>query len=344
MTIGIIFSFNLLMLLMCIVFSAYKSSREINNAFLIILVLAVSIYTLQRDFDYGDTLNYINFYLYDHSYLKFEPVFDFLARIFIQIFPSDPSYFLFFCASLTTLLLFLAYRNFVGIKSSYLVYWILLTTYSFHYFLFEVIRQGIAISLLMLGLSYMVKNGNWLKYYFCLILGIGFHYSLLPFVLLPLLLLINRTYYYYLIFIFFGILGSFLILKIGNFIGLSDITHKIEIYSEMSSESHTILLRNLMLIVVTPLVYKISNSRVFFNFYFLYVVLLAMSIGFDEINRRYLFVGPIFLIPVLWNYLKNKKNGALFFLIYMFIYFYVFLINYWSMYSLLNYTPLFELI
>ncbi|MFH4324827.1 EpsG family protein, partial [Acinetobacter baumannii] len=89
----------------------------------------------------------------------------------------------------------------VGIKSSYFAYWILLSTFSFHYLLFEVIRQGIAVGLLVLGMSYLVKDNNWIKYYLCLFLAIGFHYSVAPFLFLPLLFLIKKKYYYFIIFV-----------------------------------------------------------------------------------------------------------------------------------------------
>ncbi|HFG6816849.1 EpsG family protein [Acinetobacter baumannii] len=344
MTIGLVFSFNIIMLLLCSLFSAAKSSRVFNAVFLIISSIITAVYAVQRDFNYGDTGNYVNFYQFEYIYIKFEPLFDFIARAFIQIFPGDPFYFLFFCAVITSLIFFLAYKKLVGIKSSYFAYWILLSTFSFHYLLFEVIRQGIAVGLLVLGMSYLVKDNNWIKYYICLFLAIGFHYSVAPFLFLPLLFLIKKKYYYFIIFVVVGVLGKFLFMKIGNIIGISDISQKLEIYSGMTSESQTILLRNIMLISITPLVYRISNSKAYFNIYFLYVVMLAMTLGIDEINRRYLFVGPVFLIPVFWNYFKTKRNGSLLLIIYIFMYFYIFLINYWSMYGLLNYKPLFEII
>ena len=99
-----------------------------------------------------------------------------------------------------------------------------------------------------------------------------------------------------------------------------------------------------MLIAIAPFIYKISKSRAYFNVYFLYIIMLAMTLGIDEVNRRYLFVGPIFLIPVFWDFFRNKKNGLLFLIIFIFLYFYIFLVNYWSMYGVLNYKPLFEII
>ncbi|MEI1692554.1 EpsG family protein [Acinetobacter baumannii] len=344
MTIGLIFSFNLIMLFISIIFSAIRSNKALNFVFLIILSFITTLYAMQRDFDYGDTANYVNFYQFEHTYLKLEPIFDFIARVFIQVFPGDPFYLLFSCAAITSSLFLLAYRNLVGIKSSYLVYWILLSTFSFHYLLFEVIRQGISIGLLLLGISYLVKDNSWIKYYIFLILAIGFHYSVAPFLFLPLLFLIKRKYYYFLIFIIVGVFGKLLFMKIGDVIGITEISQKLAVYSEMTSESQTILARNLVLIFITPFIYKISKSRAYFNIYFMYIMMLAITLGIDEINRRYLFVGPVFLIPVLWNYFKTKRNGSLFLMIYIFIYFYLFLLNYWSMYGLLNYKPLFELI
>ncbi|ELW89808.1 MULTISPECIES: EpsG family protein [Acinetobacter] len=344
MTIGLVFSFNIIMLLICCIFSAMKSSRLINYVFLIISSFITAIYAVQRDFDYGDTLNYVKFYRFDHVNINFEPIFDLVARVFIKFFPDDPFYFLLFCAVITSSLFFIAYRNLVGIKSSYFVYWILLATFSFHYLLFEVIRQGISLGLLVLGISYLVRDNNWIKYYICLLVAIGFHYSVLPFLFLPLLFLIKNKYYYFLVFIVVGVFGKLIFMKVGDIVGITGISQKLEVYSEMTSESQTILIRNLMLIFITPLIYKISKNRAYFNIYFLYIIMLAMTLGIDEINRRYLFVGPVFLIPILWNYFKRKRNGSLLMIVYMFIYFYIFLVHYWSMYGLLNYKPLIELI
>ena len=344
MTIGLVFTFNIIMLFFSIIFSAIKSSRIFNIVFLVLASFVSALYAVQRDFNYGDTGNYVNFYLFEYIYIGFEPLFDLVARFFIKISPDDPLYFLFFCATITSVLFYWAYTKLVGIKSSYLAYWILLSTFSFHYLIFEVIRQGIAISLLMLGVAYLVKDNSWIKYYICLFLAIGFHYSVAPFLLLPFLFLVKKQHYYFLIFIIVGVLGKFLFMKIGGLIGIIGISEKLEVYSDMNSESQTIMIRNLMLIVIAPFVYKMLQSRAYFNIYFMYIMMLAMTLGIDEINRRYLFAGPVFLIPIFWNYFKTKKNGSLFFLIYIFIYFYVFLINYWSMYGLLNYKPLFELI
>lgn len=316
----------------------------LNIIFLILSSFITAVYAVQRDFNYGDTLNYVKFYRFDYASVNFEPIFDFVARVFIKFSPEDPFYFLFFCAVITSLLFFLAYKNLVGTKSSYFAYWILLTTFSFHYLLFEVIRQGISIGLLILGISYLVRDNDWIKYYVFLLIAIGFHYSVVPFLFLPLLFLIKNKYYYFLIFIIVGVFGKLLFMKIGNIIGITGISQKLEIYSGMTSESQTILIRNLMLIGIAPIIYRISKSRAYFNVYFLYIVMLAMTLGVDEINRRYLFVGPVFLIPVLWNYFKTKRNGSLLLMIYMFLYFYIFLVNYWSMYGLLNYKPLFEVL
>lgn len=343
MTVELVVFFNIVMLFICSIFYSIKSNRFLGVFFLLLSSFLTALYAIQRDFNYGDTLNYVNFYRFDHSYLEFEPIFDFIARIFIHIFPQDPIYFLFFCAMLTSSLLFLAYKNIVGLHSSYMVYWILLSTFSLHYVLFEVIRQGISVSFLILAISYLIKDNNWIKYYIFLTFAIGFHYSAIPFILLPLIFIINKEYYYYLIFIVIGLCGKFIMAKMGDLIGIGNIVNKLEIYSEMTSESKTILLRNFMLISIAPVIYRISRSRAYFNFYFLYIMLLAITLGMDEVNRRYLFIGPIFLIPIFWDYFKIKKISLLF-LIYIFVYFYLFLINYWSMYGILNYKPLFDLI
>lgn len=344
MTISLVLSFNIIMFFMSVIFSATKSSKELNMLFLVLSSFITALYAVQRDLNYGDTLHYVNFYLFDHDYLNFEPIFDFTARVFIKFFPEDPIYFLFFCAILTSSLLFIAYKKILGVDSSYLAYWILLSTFSFHYILFEAIRQGLSIGFLLLGVSYLVKDKDWIKYYICLFLAIGCHYSVIPFLFLPLLFLFKKQYYYYLIFIVVGVFGKFLLMKIGDIIGITVISQKLTVYAEMTSESKTILIRNLMLIGIAPFIYKISKSRAYFNVYFLYIIMLAMTLGIDEVNRRYLFVGPIFLIPVFWDYFKSKNNGLLFLIIFIFLYFYIFLINYWSMYSILNYKPLFELL
>lgn len=344
MSIGLVLTFNIMMFFISIIFSAVKSKKELNSFFLILSSFLTALYAIQRDFDYGDTLNYVNFYNYEHNYINFEPLFDWLARLFINLYPQDPVFFLFFCAFLTSSLLFLSYKKLLGLNSSYLAYWILLSTFSFHYILFEAVRQGMSIAFLLLGIAYLVKNKDWLKYYIFLFLAIGCHYSAIPFVFLPIFFFIRNKFSYFFIFIIIGILGKFILVKLGGFLGAGVISQKLEIYSEMTSESKTILVRNFMFICMAPFVYKIVKEKTYFNVYFLYVLLLAITLGIDEVNRRYLFIGPIFLLPVVWEYFSNKKNGVLLILIFTFLYFYLFLINYWSMYGILNYKPLSELI
>lgn len=343
MSIGLVLTFNIMMFFLSIIFSATKSNKELNSFFLILSSFLTALYAIQRDFDYGDTINYVNFYLFDHSYLDFEPIFDATARVFMSFTPADPTYFLFFCAMITSILFYLAYRNLVGISNSYLVYWIFLSTFSFHYLTFEVIRSGVAVGLMMLGLSYLVKDKSWIKYYLSIILAIGFHYSIIPFLLLPFLFLLKKEIHYFLLFITVGVFGKTLFMAVGNATGLPIVTQKLEYYMMVTSESQTILLRNLILIGVTPIIYRISRSKTYFNFYFLYIMMLAITLGIDEINRRYLFVGPALLVCVFWEYFKQKKYGIWLFILYMFVYFHLFLMNYLSMYGLLNYEPIFKI-
>lgn len=68
MTIGLVFSFNIIMLLLCSLFSAAKSSRVFNAVFLIISSIITAVYAVQRDFNYGDTGNYVNFYQFEYIY------------------------------------------------------------------------------------------------------------------------------------------------------------------------------------------------------------------------------------------------------------------------------------
>lgn len=344
MSVSLVISFNLLMLAISGLFSMAKNNIVANYIFLFLSSVMVGLYATQRDFNYGDTLNYVDYYLSDHTYLKFEPLFDSIARMFMAFFPVDPLYFLFFCAIVTSMLCFIAYRNLVGVGGSYLIYWIFLSTFSFHYLVFEVIRTGLAVGFILLAISYLIKDNSWFKYYLFVILAVGFHYSAAFFLLLRPLLYIKKEMYLYILLAVLGVFGKFLFIEIGGRIGLSNITEKLEYYLVVTSESQTILIRNLMMISLLPIIYRISRSKIYFYFYFLYTLILVITFGIDEINRRYLFMGPIFLICVLWDYLIDKKIEYTAIVICMvFFYFHLFLINYLAMYGLLNYNPLFKI-
>lgn len=340
MSVSLIISFNIMMLIVCGLFSMAKNSRVVNYIFLFASSFAVGLYAIQRDFDYGDTLHYVNFYLSDHTYLSFEPLFDSIARIFMGFFPTEPVYFLFLCAMTTSMLYFMAYRNLVGVSGSYLAYWMLVSTFSFHYLIFEVIRTGLATAFILLAVSCLIKNNSWFKYYLFVVVAIGFHYSAVFFLFLRPLLSIKKEAYYYLILIFVGVMGKFIFIEVGSRIGLSVITDKLEYYLVATNESQTILIRNLMMASLLPIVYRVTQNKIYFNYYFLYILVLATTFGIEEINRRYLFIGPVLLICILWKYLQDKIGIAV---CIIFLYFHVFLINYLSMYGLLNYEPLFKI-
>lgn len=303
----------------------------------------MSLVVANRDFDYGDTVAYKNFYLTDYKYLDFEPLFELINSFFRFFLPLDPTLYLFFIAFITIFLINYSLYTLFNYQKALLSIWAFSSFYSYFYFTFETIRDGLAYSILFYAFTFLIINNNIKKYLFLVFIASMFHYTYMIFMLLPFILKLNNKIII-LSLLLSAYFSSSILLNViaGLDQSFGVIVKKVAIYQEMNSESKTILIRNIFFIVMLPFVFKYSINNTYSKIYLFYIFILVATLPFDEINRRFLFKGTLLLlIPIIIFVFRYKI--VLVFIFFILMYFNLFLINYNAMYGLLNYKPLIEL-
>lgn len=334
--------FNLSTLLYALISTKIDIHKVLKLYVLFFHALVVALFVTMRDFDYGDTQNYANFYISDYVYLDIEPLFESLASMFRFFYPLDPTYFFFTITFLTVLILNYSLYKLFPYAMAIILIWAFSSFYSFFYFTFETIRDGLAYSILFYAFTYLVNNKNIKKYLFFVFIASMFHYTYMIFIFLPLILKLNSKIFivvllataYFSSSIFLNIIA-----ELDPSLGI--LVKKVAIYQEMSSESKTILIRNIFFIIMIPFVYKYTINDIYSKVYLFFVFILVFTLPFDEMNRRFLFKGTLLLlIPIVIFVFRYKLLLPFVFLII--VYFNLFLINYNAMYGLLNYKPFIE--
>lgn len=305
--------------------------------------ILMSFFITSRDFLHGDSFVYFNYYIGHSQSQKFEPAFETLKSIFLNFFPNEPVYFFFFISFLSVFILSYSIYKILPYKQALICIWMFSSFYSFYYFTFEVIRDGLGYSVLVYAFTFLIVRQDMKKYLFFVILASCIHYSNIIFLILPFFLRLRKKSFILFFFIFAYLLGNFLI---DFLLGLDGtvflLAKKLHAYRAFSSESKTILLRNLLFITLIPFVFKYSINRVYFITYIFFCFILILTLPFDEINRRFLFKGSLLLlIPLLVFALRYKAVVP--FVFFVALYFNFILINYNAMYGLLNYQPFFEI-
>lgn len=341
MTVGIIIAFNILVLIIGTLSYCFKLGKFLQIFTILIVALLTASFTTMRDFNYGDTAAYIDYYNFNYEYVSFEIGFTVLSEVFRYFIPENPTPFIFFCSFLGNILVLITVKRFAGHQDGILLFWMFTCTYTFYYLNFEVLRQGIAIGFLFWGLSSLVISNNWRSYLVGVLIGSTFHSSIVIFLLLPFLYLVknNRLFIYlFIITCFLSFFISELIFLFGNFIYINK---ALEYYLIFDYNSNTILIRNFLFFLFFPLIFKNFKSKELINFYILYLFILASTFNLEEINRRFLFIGTFLFVFFAYKFFEKSRN--LYILVIIFLsYFFFFLINYNAMFGLLNYSPIFK--
>lgn len=332
---------NIFSLIYIIVILKYEKLRTFSS--ILVYSIIISLFIICRDFNYGDTISYTNYYISDYVYLDFEPFFSFLSSVFRYFCPDNPIYFLFFISFLTIIFMNYSLYKLLSFPKALICIWAFNSSYTFFYFTFETIRDGLAYSIVFYAFTFLIKERNIKKYLFFIFIASMFHYSYMLFIFLPLILKLNNR----IVIISLMILVYFFTSVMLNVIANLDpdvfgiLVRKIAVYREMNSESKTILIRNIIFIFMLPFVFKYKINNIYFKIYLFFIFILIATLPFDEINRRFLFKGTLLLlIPIVIFVFKHKLLLPFVFLVLF--YFNVFLINYNAMYGLLNYKPFIE--
>lgn len=334
--------FNLVTLIYSGLTFRINMNRTLRVGWLTFHALVVSLFVTMRDLDYGDTLNYSNYYISDYVYLDFEPLFTFIAFIFRYFFPTEPVYFFFTITFITIVLINYSLSKLFSFPKAFILIWTFSSFFSYFYFTFETIRDGVAYSILLFAFTFLVIN-NVRKYLFLVLIASMFHYTYMIFIFLPLILKLEDKVIIFVLLIIIYFSSSILLNIIAELDpNFGTIIKKAAVYQEMTSESRTILIRNIFFIVMLPFVFKYSINNIYSKIYLFYIFILVATLPFDEINRRFLFKGTLLLlIPTIVFVFRYKILIP--FIFFVILYFNVFLINYQAMYGLLNYKPFIEL-
>jgi len=148
-----------------------------GNTF-IYLALAVIIFFAGFRFEIGyDYPKYLSGYLYDSELQHWEPLFNFFVRLIREFnFGLDIQGMFFFFSALTVIILYLALRNITPYYRFGILIYLLVP--SLYLSSFSVIRQGVALVILLYGLQFIVKEkAEYQKYFLVALIAFLFHYS-----------------------------------------------------------------------------------------------------------------------------------------------------------------------
>lgn len=333
--------FNLCTLVYFISISRIDKKILLNILIAIYSFLAALFINL-RDYQYGDTKAYYDYYVSDFDFVNFEPLYEIINYLFRIFFPTDPYYMFVFISFLTVFLINYSLLKILNTKEALITIWIFSSLFSYYYYTFEVLRDGLAFSVFLLSVVFYLKEKIYI-YFFVILLSGSIHYTYLIFIFLPIFAKIEDKKKILVLFIMVYFISTFLMTYITSLDLTSNvILYKLAHYEVFTNESKTIFIRAIFFIIGSFFVYKYSPSQRFTDIYLFIILIIIASLSFDEINRRFLFKVTLFLlIPIVLFTFKYRLLKVLVFLIIL--YFNVFLINYNAMYGLLNYKPYFNL-
>lgn len=330
-------------LLIYIVFSMRINIKIFRIVPILVYTVILAFFTTQRDFEYGDTGAYYDYYMFKYEYLTFEPLFELLNWAFRQFLPNNPTFYFFSVTFMSAFLVHYSLYKLFDYHKALILIWSFSSFYTFYYFNFETIRDGLAFGILFYAFTFFIKREEIFKYLFFVIVSSMIHYTYLLFIFLPLFKNLENKIWIFILLLLTYFSSTILMSIIASLDpSLGVIINKVIFYQEMTSESKTLLVRNLFFISFLFFVWKNSPTDNYTKIYLFLIFLLAFSLPFDEINRRFLFKGTLLvLIPIVFFVFKHQLVKPFVFLIW--IYFNLFLVNYNAMYGLLNYEPIFHL-
>lgn len=296
------------------------------------LFLLVTFFSI-RDYSVGtDTIVYTDKFRNSLSshYYEFDPEielgYQFLEYILLNV--TDNYFWLFFISSLFVISIYLFIIK--RFSNNYILSVFIYITLGSYTFLFNGLRQGLAIAVCFLALPYLI-NGNKLKYFFLIIFASLFHISAL--IMLPIYFLVHMRFkleYKMLVtflssFLISGILISY----------LAEQNPRYEGYAQVSESSGGYIILSFYTVLGILLYWLgrkerfLSHNYKIFEQVYLLGLLFVIPIAFLETNPsgpqrilNYFTPMLVFLIPVL--ILKFKTNFILYvFYAFMIIFFYL---------------------
>lgn len=286
--------------------SKKRSVVKIMIAFLPMLIVSAIRYDV--GWDYLDI--YTNgFFLIGQGYMPYyfsEIPFDWLVKLIYILSGQNPDWLFFICAIITFAFLAKACKD----QSVNIVFSILLIFLIRYYFLtLNIVRQGIAMSICLYAIKF-IKEKNFKKYFFTILLASCFHMMSLIYIFIYFLCQINwKKKKNILIMALIPIVGVALYIivtkftKYGNYIGSQ--------YQGNQFLWHEIILSGSILMLATIEKNNIIYNKEYFKIYYIIQIITfiaAICSRFLPVADRIVwlfYVQNIFFIPII---IKNIKQ------------------------------------
>lgn len=294
----------------------FKKKKSFIKLFLSLLpLLIISAIRYDVGWDYIDI--YTNgFIMIGKGYMPYyfsEKPFDYLVKIIYNLSNANPNVLFIVCSIITFIFLSLAIRD----QSKNVVLSIIFLFMIRYYFLtLNIVRQGIAMSILLYSLKYL-KEKKYKRYILFVLLASCFHQ--LSLIYIPLIYVYNinfkkkKSYALILIYGLMVAVAFFLIMKYTKY----------GKYVNSKFNGHQLLIHELILETVLLFMCFYNKKNINFNegyekiyLMFLLISFIVSSLAFvipvaDRITW-YFYLTDIFLIPILINKTKNRKEKMLF--------------------------------
>jgi len=240
----------------------------------------------------------------------------------VNFISSNPNIYLFTNAFISFGLLFYAYYKIINGKKYYylfpfVVFLILACSTTVANYA-NLLRQGLAISLVLMSIAFMLENK--IKYgYLFFILALFSHKSVIVFFIIYFFVFhtkIKLKYYFYILFFslpftFFNILG----LIGSNFLLLSE-----KINSYQGSNSRMLIFKAMILFVIAIFLYNFFKNRKYsyifeqiFKIYISVLIIAFISFKIEIISGRLLYYPSILLPYFIFNFIFYIKQKNLYF-------------------------------
>mgnify|MGYP002708135811 CR=1 FL=1 len=271
--------------------------------------------------------------------------FDFLVKFIYIISNANPDWLFIVCTIITFIFLTKAIKD----QSVNVGFSILLVFFIRYYFLtLNIVRQGIAMSILLYSLKY-IKENNFKKYIILVILASCFHLMSLVYIPIYFLTKINwkkrKNMFLFVIFPILAIIAIFIIInftKYGNYINSKFDLNEFLI--------HEIILSSIVLMLAIVEKKELKKQSEYFDIYFILQLITfgtAILSKFIPVADRiiwYFYLQNIFFIPLL---IKNIKSINLKALIVMILFIVLFINVYMQTvfgdsYSIIPYNTIFN--
>lgn len=300
--------------------------------FIFIPVMILTLFAGFRNYTIGtDTIVYVNDFrnVLNYNYYYFDPNIEFGYQYLVYTilkFTNDYHWYLLAVALITTILMVSAIKKY---SSDYLLSIYIYITFGFYTFLFNTVRQAIALSILFYGSKFLVDK-NFFKYFIIIFISSLFHIS--AWIMLPFYFLVHlkMKLEYKLMLTFF----SSLVISGGVIQYLALSNQRYEQYTVQAENAGGYLLISFYMAIALFL-YLLGRKaretneqyRVLEQLYFcgLLFVIPIVFLGSDPSGpQRVLYNFSVYLILLLPILLNNRFDNVLYksiFVILAFIYF-----------------------